>query len=79
MAAVMSCTSLSVYYCIFLNFAFGGRSTALVMDHGTMFYACSASCLDRQEQLGCHGGWGIGGGRSVCVVLSQALHLHNLW
>ena len=36
-AAPMSCTSPSVFYCIFLNFAFGGRSAILLMDHGTMF------------------------------------------
>ena len=36
-AALISCTSLSVFYCIFLSFAFGGRSATLLMDHGTMF------------------------------------------
>ena len=35
--APMSCTSLIVYYCIFLNFVFGGMSATLVTDHGTMF------------------------------------------
>ena len=35
-AALMSCTSQSVFYCIFLNFAFGDRSTTLLMDHGSM-------------------------------------------
>ena len=29
MAAQISCTSSSIYYCIFLNFVFGGRSTTL--------------------------------------------------
>ena len=33
----MSCTSQSIFYCIFLSFAFGGRSVTLLMDHGTMF------------------------------------------
>ena len=32
----MSCTSPCVFCCISHNFAFGGRSVTLVMDHGTM-------------------------------------------
>ena len=32
-----SCTSPSVFYCIFPNFAFRGRSATLLMNHGTMF------------------------------------------
>ena len=36
-AAPMGCTSPSVFYCIFLNFAFRGRSATLLIDHGTMF------------------------------------------
>ena len=36
-AAPMSCTGSSVYYCIFLNFVFGGRSATLFTDHTTMF------------------------------------------
>ena len=51
-AALMSCTSPSVYYCSFLNFVFGGKSGTLLTYHGTMF----ASCLDGREQLGCHRG-----------------------
>ena len=37
MAALMSYTHLSLFYCTFLSFAFGGRSATLLMDHGTMF------------------------------------------
>ena len=33
----MSCTRLSVFYCMFLSFAFGGRSATLLMDHGAIF------------------------------------------
>ena len=36
MAALMSCTSPSVFCCISCNFAFGDRSVTLFMDHGTM-------------------------------------------
>ena len=36
MAALMSCMSLCVFCCILRNIAFGGRSVALFMDHGTM-------------------------------------------
>ena len=39
MAAVMSCISPCVICCISCNFAFGGRSATLLMDHGMM------SCL----------------------------------
>ena len=35
-AAQMTCTSLCVFCCISRNFAFGGRSVTLLMDHGTM-------------------------------------------
>ena len=38
MAAPMSYTSPSVYYCIFLNFIFRDRPGTLLMDHGTMFH-----------------------------------------
>ena len=34
--ALMSCTSPCVFCCISRNFAFGGRSVTLLMDHGTM-------------------------------------------
>ena len=36
-AILMSYTSLSVFYCIFLSFAFRGKCATLLMDHGTMF------------------------------------------
>ena len=36
MAALMSCTIPCVFCCISRNFAFGGKSVTLVMDHGTM-------------------------------------------
>ena len=36
MGPPMSCTSLCVFCCISCNFAFGGRSVALLMDHGSM-------------------------------------------
>ena len=36
MAALMSCTSLCVFFCISYNVAFGGRSVTLLMDHGPM-------------------------------------------
>ena len=32
----MTCTSPCVCCCISRNFAFGGRSVTLLMDHGTM-------------------------------------------
>ena len=39
MAALMSCTSPCVFFCISHDFAFGGRYITLLMDHGTI------SCL----------------------------------
>ena len=36
MAALMSCTSPCLFCGISHNFAFGGRSVTLLMDHGTM-------------------------------------------
>ena len=73
MAALMICTTQSVFYCIFLSFASGGRS-ATSMDHGTMFHLTFGRT--RATQLPRKMGRG---GRSVCVVLSQALHHHSLW
>ena len=34
-AALMSCTSMCVFCCISRNFALGGRSVTLLVDHGT--------------------------------------------
>ena len=52
LAAPMSCTSQSMYDCIFLNFVVGGRSATLLTGHGTMFRLM----FRRTRQLGRHGG-----------------------
>ena len=37
MAALMKCTRRSIFYGIVLIFAFRGRSSTMLMDHGAMF------------------------------------------
>ena len=73
MAALMSCTSPCVFCCTSCNFAFGGSSVTLLMDHGTMsrlmfglIKATQPPCKMRERV------------REMCV-LSQALHYHSLW
>ena len=70
----MSCTSPSVYFCIFLNFVFGGRSGGPPCgpwDHAPPHVLTDESNLAATEDEG-------EDEVDVCVVLSQALHRHSL-